>query len=130
MEQVNKLLEQTAYVLLFCLGISCLLLSCKNMSNTVGLLKNSISRQNVLREEELVQGKDKERILAATRAEIIGYLTGSLEANIIIDGVSYKKDSFDKETFDYSILPEGSYNKEYLLDEKNLITEIIFTHTK
>ena len=128
MEQVNKLLEQTAYVLLYCLGVSFLLISCKNMGNSIEHLKHSLFRQNVLRQQELLEYKAKEHILTATRAEVIGYLTGSPEADIKIDGIGYSKESFGTDGFDYTILREGTYNKEYVLDEKNSITEIAFTH--
>ncbi|WP_175562002.1 hypothetical protein [Anaerocolumna xylanovorans] len=121
-------MEQTAYVLLFCLGVSLLLLSYKNIGDSIGLLKNSTARQNVLREQEIMEYKGKEHILTVTRAEVIGYLTGSLEADIRIDGISYPKDSFDRDSFDYSILPEGIYNKGYVLDGKDFVIEMIFTH--
>lgn len=115
-------------MLLFCLGVSLLLLNNKNMEDSVRLLKDSAARQNVLREQEMREYKDKEYTLTATRAEVIGYLTGSLEADIRIDGMSYPKASFDRDSFDCSILPEGIYSKEYVLEEEDAVTEIIFTH--
>lgn len=141
MEQVNKLLELMAYTLLFCLAVSFLLLTFNNIGQSISLLQISMYRQNIIREQEFDNYTDEEPILIATRGEIIGLLTGSMEVNININGMLYTPDSFERDSFDYATLPEGIYRKEYVLedfnsDEKNSetrernlsIKEIIFTH--
>ncbi len=141
MEQVNKLLELMAYTLLFCLAVSFLLLTFNNIGQSISLLQISMYRQNIIREQKFDNYTDDEPILIATRGEIIGLLTGSMEVNININGMLYTPDSFERDSFDYSNLPEGIYRKEYVLEdvnsdekisetrERNLsIKEIIFTH--
>ena len=109
-------MEQVAYVLLFCLAVSFLLLSSNNMGQSIKLLRNSVYKQNVIREQDLDNHRIEEQLLTATRAEVIGYLTGFLEADIIINGITYSRYSFERDNFDYSTLPEGIYSKEYVLD--------------
>lgn len=141
MEQVNKLLELMAYTLLFCLAVSFLLLTFNNIGQSISLLQISMYRQNIIREQEFDNYTDEEPILIATRGEIIGLLTGSMEVNININGMLYTPDSFERDSFDYSTLPEGIYRKEYVMEdfysnektyetrEQNpSIKEIIFTH--
>ena len=141
MEQINKLLELMAYTLLFCLAVSFLLLEFNNIGQSISLLQISMYRQNIIREQKFENYIDDEPMLIATRGEIIGLLTGSMEVNININGRLYSPDSFERDSFDYATLPEGIYRKEYVLedfysDEKTyesreqnpLIKEIIFTH--
>lgn len=141
MEQVNKLLELMAYTLLFCLAVSFLLLTFNNIGQSISLLQISMYRQNIIREQEFDNYTDDEPILIATRGEIIGLLTGSMEVNININGMLYTPDSFERDSFDYATLPEGIYRKEYVLEDVNSdeiisetrelnssIKEIIFTH--
>ncbi len=141
MEQVNKLLELMAYTLLFCLAVSFLLLTFNNIGQSISLLQISMYRQNIIREQKFDNYTDDEPILIATRGEIIGLLTGSMEVNININGMLYTPDSFERDSFDYSNLPEGIYRKEYVLEDVNSdekisetrernssIKEIIFTH--
>jgi len=141
MEQINKLLELMAYTLLFCLAVSFLLLEFNNIGQSISLLQISMYRQNIIREQKFENYIDDEPMLIATRGEIIGLLTGSMEVNININGRLYSPDSFERDSFDYATLPEGIYLKEYVLedfysDEKTyesreqnpLIKEIIFTH--
>ncbi len=141
MEQINKLLELMAYTLLFCLAVSFLLLTFNNIGQSISLLQISMYRQNIIREQEFENYTDDEPILIATRGEIIGLLTGSMEVNININGKLYTLDSFERDSFDYATLPEGIYRKEYVLEDLNSdekisetreqnpsIKEIIFTH--
>lgn len=122
-------MEQVAYVLLFCLAVSFLLLSSNNMGQSIKLLRNSVYKQNVIREQDLDDHRVEEQLLTATRAEVIGCLTGFLEADIIIDGITYSQDSFERDSFDYSTLPEGIYSKEYVLDTNVSDIFVSDTHT-
>lgn len=128
MDQVNKLLEQAAYVLLFCLGLSLLLLGYGNLNKTMNLLKVTTAREDILRQQEVKEESSAGTMFTVTKGELVGYLTGAVETDFIIDGVSYDRDTFERESFDYSILPEGIYSKEYKFEDDGLLTEIVYKH--
>lgn len=128
MESVNKLLEQWASVFLFCLGLSLLLLNYNNLSRNIGLLKNSL--ENILREQGIEEVVDNGQSFTVSGGGVIGYLTGAPETDVSIDGITYSKDAFKTGDFDYSLLQEGMYRKEYKLDKEGDIIEIAFWYLK
>lgn len=130
MESVNKLLEQWASVFLFCLGLSLLLLNYNNLSRNISLLKDSLSQENILREQGIEEVVDNGQLFTVSGGGLLGYLTGTPETDITIDGITYSKDAFKSRDFDYSLLQEGMYRKEYKLDKEGDITEIAFWYLK
>lgn len=128
MEQLNKFLTMGVNVILFCMAVSLLLLGSENVNNSMRLLKASVFRQNVIREQELENASVKDSKLTATKGEIISTLIGDMEVNLVIDGMAYTKEIFQPEDFDYTVIKEGVYLKEYTLDDNEHITEISFTH--
>ncbi|WOO36115.1 hypothetical protein R2R35_20295 [Anaerocolumna sp. AGMB13020] len=128
MEQVDKFLTMGVNVILFCMAVSLLLLGSENFNSSIRLLKASVFRQNVIREQELWDTSANNRKLTATKGEIIGSLLDGMEVTLIIDGTACTKDIFQPEDFDYTIIKEGVYLKEYRLDDNGYITEIIYTH--
>jgi hypothetical protein len=128
MEQVNKFLTMGVNVILFCMAVSLLLLGSDHINISIRLLKASVFRQNVVREQEIDNTSVKDSNLTATKGEIIGTLLGDMDINLVIDGTAYTKESLHPEEFNDSIIKAGVYLKEYTFNENGYITEIIYTH--
>jgi len=128
MEQLNKFLTMGTNVILFCMAVSLLLLGSEQINNSIRLLKASVFRQNIIREQELQNTSVEDGKLTATKGEIIGTLLDDMEVNLVIDGTAYTKEIFQPDFFDYTVIKEGVYLKEYTLDGNGHITEISYTY--
>lgn len=123
MQNVRKLLEISAYVVMFCTAVLLLLYSERALSRLIISTKDKISNNHILYEkyrtyEEINENK-------TTYAEIIAMLFGDLDYDVQINDLVISKSNYNYKSFDFSVIVQTDYIKSYQYDTSGDIVKVI-----
>lgn len=122
MESSLTFLERVANILIFCMALTILFLTNKELGNIMTSLKSSISDQQVLYEQSLEVINEDE----TTYGEVIGILMSELTCDITINNLELESASYNPQSFNFKQIDRCSYSKSYTLDTKGNIVKIMF----
>lgn len=125
MQNVTKFLEISAYLLMFCTAVTLFLFSERSLDRLIVTMKNEISKENILYENERIY--DEIKGSKTTYAELITMLLGDLDYDIRINNMTILKEGFNYQMFDFSAIPQADFSKSYQYDSDGNIVKVIFT---
>lgn len=128
MELFEELLQEGLALILFCVGVTVLILQFNDYRNLVeevrGLHKEVIIREEKKLDLSQLIVDDKDQVVS--RGELISYLLHQLEYQIEIDGVKiHKTENIRGMIMSYEFHSEY-YQKGYRYDENGAIESILF----
>lgn len=124
MQNISKLLELSASILMFCMAVTLLLYSNRSLDKIISSTRVQISSENIFYEDERLYDEIKES--KTTYAEIITRLLGDLDYDVQINNMTVLKENYNYQEFDFSTIPQGDYTKAYLYDSSGNIVKVIF----
>lgn len=124
MQNISKLLELSASILMFCLAVTLLLYSNRSLDKIISSTRIQISSENIFYENERLYDEIKES--KTTYAEIITTLLGDLDYDVQINSLTILKENYNYKMFDFSVIPQGEYTKTYQYDSSGNIVKVIF----
>ena len=124
MQNISKLLELSASILMFCIAVTLLLYSNRSLDKIISSTRIQISSENIFYENERLYDEIKES--KTTYAEIITTLLGDLDYDVQINSLTILKENYNYKMFDFSVIPQGEYTKTYQYDSSGNIVRMIF----
>ena len=124
MQNISKLLELTAFILMFCMAVTLLLYSYRSLEKIISTARIQVSTENIFHEDERLYDEIKES--KTTYAEIITTLLGDLDYDVLINNIMILKENYNYRMFDFSVIPQGDYTKTYQYDASGNIVRVIF----
>ena len=124
MQNLSKLLELSASILMFCMAVTLLFYSNRSLNKIIVTTKNQIGTENILYENQRLYDEIKES--KTTYAEIITTLLGDLDYDVLINSMTILKDNYNYKMFDFSVIPQGEYTKTYQYDSSGNIVRAVF----
>ena len=124
MQNISKLLELSASILMFCIAVTLLLYSNRSLDKIISSTRIQISSENIFYENERLYDEIKES--KTTYAEIITTLLGDLDYDVQINSLTILKENYNYKMFDFSVIPQGEYTKTYQYDSSGNIVKVIF----
>lgn len=124
MQNISKLLELSASILMFCMAVTLLLYSNRSLDKIISSTRIQISSENIYYEDERLYDEIKES--KTTYAEIITTLLGDLDYDVQINSLTIFKENYNYKMFDFSVIPQGEYTKTYQYDSSGNIVRMIF----
>ncbi len=124
MQNISKLLELSASILMFCMTVTLLLYSNRSLDKIISTTRIQISEENIYYENERLYDEIKES--KTTYAEIITTLLGDLDYDVQINNMTILKENYNYMMFDFSVIPQGEYTKTYQYDSSGNIVKMIF----
>ncbi len=121
MTNVFRLFETALGAVLFCIGITLLLMGYTSMNNTVRVMERKLG-SDILYEQDY--GNDKNIV---PYEQIISLFLRPLEYDVSINGTVYEKASYDEERSDNMIIENANYLCRYGYDENGCIRTIFYT---
>ncbi|MFU0827490.1 MAG: Competence protein ComGG [Lachnoclostridium sp.] len=124
MQNTSKLLELSAYLVMFCMAVAFLFYSDRTFSKIISSVKNDISKNHVLYENDRTYEEVQKK--QTTYTELITSLLGDLDYDVQINDILIWKENYNYKTFDFSIIPESNYIKNYQYDSTGNIVKVIY----
>ncbi len=124
MQNISKLLELSASILMFCMAVTLLLYSNRSLDKIISITRTQISTENIFYENERLYSEIKES--KTTYAEIITTLLGDLDYDVQINNMTIFKENFNYQEFDFSTIPQGEYVKSYLYNSSENIVKVFY----
>lgn len=124
MQNIFKLLELSASILMFCMAVTLLFYSNRSLNKIIATTKNQIGTENIFYENQRLYDEIKES--KTTYAEIITTLLGDLDYDVLINNITILKDNYNYKMFDFSVIPQGEYTKTYQYDSSGNIVRVVF----
>ena len=124
MQNISKLLELSAFILMFCMAVTLFLFSNRSLDKIISTIRIQISTENIFYENERQYSEIKES--KTTYAEIITTLLGELDYDVLINDMTILKENYNYKMFDFSVIPQGEYTKAYQYDSSGNIVRVIF----
>lgn len=124
MQNISKLLELSASILMFCMAVTLLLYSNRSLDKIISSTRIQISSENIYYEDERLYDEIKES--KTTYAEMITKLLGDLDYDVQINSLTILKENYNYKMFDFSVIPQGEYTKTYQYDSSGNIVRMIF----
>lgn len=121
MEQIPETIDQGFSIFLFCMSIIILFHCYSNYNNLLITVKDYQS-QDVIYEQY-----DENKSEAVSKGEVIATLLGQIEYDIEIDGVLISKIDNTKDNISTYGISHEKYLRNYVYDNSNNITRIVFT---
>ena len=122
MEVINKFLEDGFEVFMFCIALVLLFTGMKNINSLVLTTKNNLNSSNVLYEQYNYNDHESD----VSYSELISILMTGLDCDIQVNGMEIKADTYDYLQFNYSLINNTDYSKDYVLDNQGEIIKIIY----
>lgn len=124
MSEVLEFLKYGFAIFFFCVAVSILFSGNRNVNSFQETQKKNILVDN----EDVLYQQAKEEIEdeVITRAEIVSILMSQPEYNMQIGDLTITKDTFEKETFDFSLIPEGRYSRTYQFNDAGNVQNVIY----
>lgn len=123
MESTISFLERASCIIIFCMATWGLIFANRTMESTISSLKDTAFSEQTLYEQSLETIYMQE----ITYEELLGILMGELVVDIRINQMELRKEEYNPNIFDFSVIVESSYNKTYELHENGSIKKIIYT---
>lgn len=125
MENTSKFLYLSFATVLFCLGISILILNIKDYKKLLSNVIDNYNNNNLVSEVPYTEGSYS----IYKKSQIIGLLSEPLNYDVQIDKTNIKKyrNNSYNDICDANILSHEVYRKQYLYDYEGNIRKIVFT---
>ena len=124
MQNVTRLLETAASLLLFCIAVTFFLYQIRVLNTLTTSAKEEICKQDIYYEQERTFDEIQES--KVSYAEIISTLFGELDYDIQINNMTILKDNYNYQIFDFSTVPNTEYTKSYQYDSSGNIVKVIY----
>lgn len=115
-------IELAAAILIFCLAITILLHSDREINIAITATKNDITAKEILYEQPLDQLEEG----LTPYKEVIGIMQGELDYTVVINGIIYDSSSHNPDNFDFSTIVKGEYKKSYAYHDSGKIEKIVY----
>jgi len=106
------------------MAVAFLFYSDRTFSKIISSVKNDISKNHVLYENDRTYEEVQKK--QTTYTELITSLLGDLDYDVQINDILIWKENYNYKTFDFSIIPESNYIKNYQYDSTGNIVKVIY----
>lgn len=132
MEVIIKGIYTGAMTVLLCIALTILFQNDREMNRMIDQQKNFILEQSVISQSRSKENEvKKNRIDIITYCELIATLQNEITYQVKINELEIDP-SFDKYTFNFSLIPKTNYRKRYFYNDENYskIEKIEYTSIK
>ena len=130
MENVDKVLSLSGYVILYCIAILLLFAGNRTLNHVWFSAKTILTESHAIdetegeeEEEPKIDSDGKQVVL---KKDLIAMLMNGIDTNVRIDGILIEKSSYYPETFQYSMITRKRYRCQVVINQEGIVQELVY----